>query len=839
MADEDVIIRIKAQNLSKREFDAARKQLDDLGKKAGLTNAGMGQLGKGFQKAANDLASFNPTAAKASSLLGGFGPAGLAAAAGIGAVSAVVGFGIKNLIEMGDRLTKLSRTTTISTDALQRMEAFGRPLGITLEQMASSSNKLDKALGGGGAGIAKALKTLNLSLDDLSAMTADERLRTVQIALSNLKNPLDQASAGAALLGKSWAEMRLDSASIEEGNAALEGLIVVSKEALEAGDALGDSWGKLWANMKASAAEGSSEIVKALTAIVQWADSALRSISETNKQIEHNLQVTREAERLAGGPFALQGLVSGGASSRDALNAIRKQAEENIRITNLVAKIQGDADKKRLDDLKKVQAGQRGLTDDEQKDVERLQKAHEKAAEQQIKDLARISEAHAKAAGEAWMFWDEAYVKIAQENVDFISAAGRFSPGGAAPVLTAEDFARATEIGFGKGTTNLQPLALELDNFGLSLEQAAQLTQVFGDSLGAVGEAFIQGSAIGDLMSDIFEELGSDVEGLGLAFAGAAALIAAWGATETGSQGKRALSGAAAGAAAGGAIVPGWGHLIGAGVGALVGWLRGAGPAQVGEDAGRDIGAALSQSLMEEIHKSGENAQLFLREIFAEGDLGIDRLAEEVGDLFSFLERGEISQETLLGEMSELLPILIENFDELGETGKDQIDRIIDAAQQAGIDLGFMGDQLDRLRKGIPELTLEGFASKFDLSEEQQAKLQGLGLGIQTDEERVADELNIPLELLKELAPALEEIGVSLAELPDFLEASGKDLTELGTALDLPPELLAQLQALAPPDPATTGQAMADALLPGFEDALDRLGEKIIRGISNAVAHGT
>jgi hypothetical protein len=196
--DSDVVIRISAKNLSKREFDAARKQLDDLGKKAGLTNTGFGQMGKGFQNAARDLASFNPAASKAGALLGGFGPAGIAASVGVGALSAAVGFGVRELISMGDRLTNLSRVTDISTDALQRMEAFGRPLGITLEQMTSASTKLEKALGEGGKGVTEAMKKLGLSMSELANMDPDVRLRTVAEALSRLKNPLDQAAAGQA-----------------------------------------------------------------------------------------------------------------------------------------------------------------------------------------------------------------------------------------------------------------------------------------------------------------------------------------------------------------------------------------------------------------------------------------------------------------------------------------------------------------------------------------------------------------------------------------------------------------------------------------------------------------
>lgn len=290
---------------------------------------------------------------------------------------------------------------------------------------------------------------------------------------------------------------------------------------------------------------------------------------------------------------------------------------------------------------------------------------------------------------------------------------------------------------------------------------------------------------------------------------------------------------------------------IASGVGALaaplVALIRGLGGPDIGRDVGRDIGAKISEELEKAIEESGENAQLFLSEIFGEGGLGIDRLAEEVGDLFSFLERGEITEKGLMGELNELLPILIENFGELGESGLAQIERLTGAAASMGIELGAAGDALERLAAGIPETTLESFAKSLGITTEQARELaETLGVNFQTDLERLADNLDIPVASLQELGAALQEqFGVGLEGIATILETTGQSISDLFASLGvtLPESLAAGLPGTteAPLDPNATGEAMANHLMPGFrglEDHLDRLGDKILLGIRDAIAQG-
>ena len=811
MPDREVVIRISAKNLSKAEFDKARKQLDDLGKKAGLVNKDVSGLGKGFQKAANDLASFNPTAARATSLLGGFGAAGIAAGIGIGAVAAAVGFAVSSLVEMGDRLTNLSRVTGITTDALQRMEGFGRPLGISLEQISSASTKLEKSLGEGGKGVTAALKKLGLSMADLAGMDADKRLFTVAEALSRLNSPLDQASAGAALLGRAWADLRLDSKSIDEGKKSLEGLIIVSNDALKAGDNLGDAWGKLWANMKASAAEGSSGIVKALDSVVDSMSDLLEARAKAAAAQRTETSILEEQERL------MRGAPGAAPWSGLSPSAAREQAEENIRITNFVAETQRKADEKRIADLKKIQAGQRELTDEEQREVDKLAKLHEKAAAEQIKEIARLSEAHAKAAGEAWIFWDAAYAKMAAEteatavrirdaNAKAAAEAWEFWDEAAQKIEQSRleaDIDSATNAfgagGFSGDEADREKRALRLtaaqNAYDESLRRGADVMQLFGDmadsEFGQIVGATFQADAAMKQFELGLEQIDSG-DWFGGIISGISGVIGAFQALNKATAGggvKGTLGGALAGAKIGSSIgtmiLPGIGTGIGAAVGAIGGAIAGilrTGP-NIVRDAARDLGATIAQEMADAIKKSGKPIQLAVGQIFEAGGFeSVDRFAEEIGDIFSGLSRGEFGKPEAIAALEEAVPMLIANLQELGPAGEEQIQRIISAAQSMGVEF----EGLSELIQGTfaPD-TMESIAASFGITNDQVRELSDLlGVQVQTDLERMASSVGLSVAEFEALGAAVKDkFGIPMDQIDELMASLGVGAGELAAAL--------------------------------------------------------
>lgn len=409
---------------------------------------------------------------------------------------------------------------------------------------------------------------------------------------------------------------------------------------------------------------------------------------------------------------------------------------------------------------------------------------------------------------------------------------------------------------------------------GKMLGWATKIFDAFNSITGILGKvmgAFSGGGGGGGGAGGILGSLLGGGGGLGslLGLGGGAAAAGAGGAGAAAAGGAGAATGGIGGALA--AIpVAGWIAAAGVGIGLLL--KKFLGGKDLVRDAARDLGATIPKEMAKAIEKSGKPLQLAVGQIFESGGFpSVDRFAEEIGDIFSGVDQGKFGKADALTALNESLPQLIEHFGELGDVGKANVERILEAAGRLGIDLGAAGDQLERLSKGIPNLTLEGFQSKFDISGEQLGALGALGIPIQTEAQRIAEDLKIPLDLLTSLGPEFEKFGISIQELPDFLAATGLTFEDLVSRMGLPPELAAQWQAfqtaqsaLPPPpgepgatgtepfDPAIFGAGAGDAIVkalgPGqakmsgdlssMKISLDALPAAIARAVRDAVQMG-
>ena len=160
--------------------------------------------------------------------------------------------------------------------------------------------------------------------------------------------------------------------------------------------------------------------------------------------------------------------------------------------------------------------------------------------------------------------------------------------------------------------------------------------------------------------------------------------------------------------------------IIGGGIAgffAIKGFLK---KANIEETVQRELGVGLSEGTKAALEDLAEQrggdlsstAQLAIGQIFREaavrGDIiPADILAEEVGDLFSFLERGEINTEELGKALDDVVPMLIDRLDELGPAGETQIHRIVSAAKDMGVEFD-----------GLTELALR-FGIEIDATAEQ------------------------------------------------------------------------------------------------------------------------
>lgn len=331
--------------------------------------------------------------------------------------------------------------------------------------------------------------------------------------------------------------------------------------------------------------------------------------------------------------------------------------------------------------------------------------------------------------------------------------------------------------------------------YGKVMEDLANTFRVFGtdasSSLGifvsSIGTLGAQLPAILDFNKSVLasaEGTAEQIQVLAGAIASGVAAIA--NATASGTTGQRVAGGAVAGAQAGAVAGP-IGAGIGAALGALVGFFRGSGAEDFRKELSEAFETNISLALSEAIQKSGKDAQLFIAEIFGENlALGIagtaDKFAEEVADLFSVFERGDISEAELFTALKENIPLLIENFEDLGPAGEEQIQRIIAAAQEFGVEL----EEIDALLQATfaPD-TIEDIAEAFGLTNKEVKELGDLlGIKIQTDIQRMAAALGLTVKDFKELGKAVEEeFGIPMDMIDELLASLGVSAEELAEAL--------------------------------------------------------
>jgi len=142
---------------------------------------------------------------------------------------------------------------------------------------------------------------------------------------------------------------------------------------------------------------------------------------------------------------------------------------------------------------------------------------------------------------------------------------------------------------------------------------------------------------------------------------------------------------------------------------------------KVGDELGRDFGLSLSEGLQHHIVNlaedvfSGDRAaamQAALGEITKEaiesGEANFDLLAEKAADTYSFIERGQLDaaqgQQVLNETVSQLLP----HLEEMGETGTAQMERLLRAAKDSGLEFDGINEATAALAGNLITSAQEG-----------------------------------------------------------------------------------------------------------------------------------
>jgi len=313
----------------------------------------------------------------------------------------------------------------------------------------------------------------------------------------------------------------------------------------------------------------------------------------------------------------------------------------------------------------------------------------------------------------------------------------------------------------------------EQQNYNIALQQAANIAQIIPGFFGQILSSTI--SMAGSL-KNLTSGGGGIMGGLKDAF-------------NTGKGGEGGIMGLLGGI---GGLASAAGPLISMGMTAgkaIVGGIKkllSIGGPDIARDVARDMGPKISEELEKSIKESGKPVQLAIadvfREGFASGSATADMLAEEMGDLFSGFSRGEFGEGELVGALESSVPMLIERLNELGPAGEEQLNRIINAAQEMGVEF----EGLSELIEGTfaPE-TMENIAEQFGITnEEVRALAEKLGVDVQTNLERMASQLGLSVDEFKNLGAAVEEeFGIPMEDIEALMKSLGVTAEELAAAL--------------------------------------------------------
>jgi len=230
-----------------------------------------------------------------------------------GVKQALVGWGftqlVREAVSFGSSLTDLSAQTGIGVGALQRLDAVGRTVGVSLEQAAKGVGLMQKNLIGD-KGAQAAVKALGLSVKDLLDQEPDKAFIDIASAIAKIPDPATRTAVAIEILGKSGQTLLPLLLSDIEKVAA--GTIVMSDDVVAALDTFDDTW----ADVSRAAMASIGTLIGSLGSL----DGVLRLLSAN--PFMGNTGDQSGAKNIAGFVDAIRGIYDLPATAPPALDAI-------------------------------------------------------------------------------------------------------------------------------------------------------------------------------------------------------------------------------------------------------------------------------------------------------------------------------------------------------------------------------------------------------------------------------------------------------------------------------------------------------------------------------------
>lgn len=252
---EELQILLKA--VGAKDTETALKNISNLLRKAGEDAKGTAPGAKAAKAAFEELESKGKDLAQslgpAGSVLSALGPAGLAAAAGIGATVGATLLAANTLREWTQSmldtvgaLTDQRDETGISLKALQEYNYVAAAAGITQGELVAALRSASRVIAEGGESAEKAAAKLGIPFDKLRAMNPDQQLMAIKTALDGVSSSAEKAAILKDIGFRDPGILRVMAQDVSGLRKEFNDLgLSVRDDVVERFDAMGDELGKL------------------------------------------------------------------------------------------------------------------------------------------------------------------------------------------------------------------------------------------------------------------------------------------------------------------------------------------------------------------------------------------------------------------------------------------------------------------------------------------------------------------------------------------------------------------------------------------------------------------
>lgn len=199
---------------------------------------------------------------------------------------------VTSYAEAGDQVAKMAQRTGVSTEELSRLRFMAERSGTSIEGLEKGLIKMSKTLYDAREGLStatRALENLGLNLEDLEAVSPEERFYAIATALADIEDPGDRAALAMEVFGRAGTKLLPMLEGGREGIAALRGEAekfapIFSEEAAGGCAAFNDAITNLKASLGTLIAEFTEKILPTITDFITKVTEIISKVIEWAKE---------------------------------------------------------------------------------------------------------------------------------------------------------------------------------------------------------------------------------------------------------------------------------------------------------------------------------------------------------------------------------------------------------------------------------------------------------------------------------------------------------------------------------------------------------------------------